>query len=324
MEKEREKERTQIVNTANTNTVKPARATGAARATEHHMLLESYLRQLRLPSFVHHYQKLAQDAAQTNLSYERYLLALAEAEVGQREVHRVEHSIASAKFPVLKELSNFDFSVVQGLAKTRVLELAQGGYIQRAEPILLVGNPGLGKTHVATGLALSACRQGHHVRFYNVAGLINDMIQAQQELRLSRFMTQMCKQQVIVLDELGFIPFTAAGAQLLFQFCSTLYERVAIIVTTNLRFGDWNSVLGDERMTAALLDRLTHKAHILEFVGESYRFRQRLAQAAQTAQVGEQRQLYQSQSQSQPQPQVQPQSAAQEQATPEEQVEVEE
>ena len=276
LEKERERtERTQTVNTANTNTVKPARA---ARATEHHMLLESYLRQLRLPSFVQHYQKLAQDAAQTNLSYERFLLALAEGEVGQREVHRVERSIASAKFPVLKELADFDFSVVQGLAKTRVLELAQGGYIQRAEPILLVGNPGLGKTHIATSLALAACRQGHHVRFYNVAGLINDMIQAQQELRLSRFMTQMCKQQVIVLDELGFIPFTAAGAQLLFQFCSTLYERVAIIITTNLRFGDWNSVLGDERMTAALLDRLTHKAHILEFVGELFRFRQRLQQ----------------------------------------------
>jgi DNA replication protein DnaC len=314
-ELEKERERTRATNGVNTmNTVNSVNTVKATRATEHHMLLESYLRQLRLPSFVQHYQKLAQDAAQTNLSYERYLLALAEAEVGQREVHRVERSIASAKFPVLKELSNFDFSVVQGLAKTRVLELAQGGYIQRAEPILLVGNPGLGKTHVATGLALSACRQGHHVRFYNVAGLINDMIQAQQELRLSRFMTQMCKQQVIVLDELGFIPFTAAGAQLLFQFCSTLYERVAIIVTTNLRFGDWNSVLGDERMTAALLDRLTHKAHILEFVGESYRFRQRMTQAAQAAQVGEQRQLYQ----------PQPQSGAEQQATPEEQVEDEE
>jgi DNA replication protein DnaC len=306
---EKEKERIRGVNTnVNTNTVK------TARATEHHMLLESYLRQLRLPSFMQHYQKLAQDAAQTNLSYERYLLALAEAEVGQREVHRVERSIASAKFPVFKELSDFDFSVVQGLAKTRVLELAQGGYIQRAEPILLVGNPGLGKTHVATGLALSACRQGHYVRFYNVAGLINDMIQAQQELRLSRFMTHMCKQQVIVLDELGFIPFTAAGAQLLFQFCSTLYERVAIIVTTNLRFGDWNSVLGDERMTAALLDRLTHKAHILEFVGESYRFRQRLAQAAQ---VGKQEQH----SQTQFQTQLQSGTEQQQQATPEEHVE---
>lgn len=290
------------------------------------MLLESYLRQLRLPSFVQHYQKLAQDAAQTNLSYERYLLALSEGEVGQREVHRVERSIASARFPVLKELSDFDFSAVPSLPKTRVLELAQGGYIGRAEPILLVGNPGLGKTHIATGLALAACRQGHRVRFYNVAGLINDMIQAQAELRLSRFMAQVGKQQLIVLDELGFIPFSAAGAQLLFQFCSTLYERVAIIVTTNLRFGDWNSVLGDERMTAALLDRLTHKAHILEFVGESFRFRQRLAQ------VGEQRQLYQpqpqpqpqSQSQPQPQPQSQFQSATEQQATHEEQVEDEE
>jgi len=279
-----EKERTRVANTAK-QAERPGHA-GHAGAAEHHMLLESYLRQLRLPSFVQHYQKLAQDAAQTNLSYERFLLALAEGEVGQREVHRVERSIASAKFPVLKELSDFDFSVVQGLAKTRVLELAQGGYIERAEPVILVGNPGLGKTHIATGLALSACRQGHHVRFYNVAGLINDMIQAQQELRLSRFMTQMCKQQLIVLDELGFIPFTAAGAQLLFQFCSTLYERVAIIVTTNLRFGDWNSVLGNERMTAALLDRLTHKAHILEFVGESFRFRQRLQQQQQNGREG--------------------------------------
>lgn len=263
---------------------------GAAGAAEHHMLLESYLRQLRLPSFVQHYQKLAQDAAQTNLSYERYLLALAEGEVAQREVHRVQRCIAAARFPVLKELSDFDFSVVHGLSKTRVLELAQGGYIQRAEPIILVGNPGLGKTHVATGLALSACRQGHRVRFYNVAGLINDMIQSQQELRLSRFMTQMCKQQLIVLDELGFIPFTAAGAELLFQFCSTLYERVALIVTTNLRFGDWNSVLGNERMTAALLDRLTHKAHILEFMGESYRFRQRLQQQEQQTQQTQEQQ----------------------------------
>jgi DNA replication protein DnaC len=273
-----EKEKTRVVSTVS--------RVMTVKATEHHMLLESYLRQLRLPSFVQHYQKLAQAAAQNNLSYERYLLALAEGEVGQREVHRVERCIASARFPVLKELADFDFSVILGLSKTRVLELAQGGYIARAEPIILVGNPGLGKTHIATGLALSACRQGHHVRFYNVAGLINEMIQAQQELRLSRFMTQMCKQQVVVLDELGFIPFTAAGAQLLFQFCSTLYERVALIVTTNLRFGDWNSVLGDERMTAALLDRLTHKAHILEFVGESFRFRQRLQQQQQGQQNG--------------------------------------
>jgi DNA replication protein DnaC len=130
---------------------------------------------------------------------------------------------------------------------------------------------------VATGLALAACRQGKRVRFYNAAGLVNELIKAQQEYRLSRFMTQLCKHELIVLDELGFIPFTATGAQLLFQFCSALYERVAIIVTTNLRFAEWSSVMGgDERMSAALLDRLTHRATIIEFVGTSFRFRQQL------------------------------------------------
>jgi DNA replication protein DnaC len=243
---------------------------------QEHLLLESYLRQLRLPHVLKHYQKVAGEAAQHNLSYERFLLALAEAEVNQRERQREARTIAAARFPVLKELADYDFSLVPALSKTRLLELAQGHYIAKAEAILLVGNPGLGKTHLATGLALAACRQGKKVRFYNVAGLVNDLIQAQHELRLSRFLGQVGKHEVLVLDELGFVPFSATGAQLLFQLCSALYERVALIVTTNLRFADWNSVLGDERMTAALLDRLTHKAHILELVGESFRFRQRL------------------------------------------------
>lgn len=125
------------------------------------------------------------------------------------------------------------------MPKPRILDLAQGGYISRIEPVILIGNPGLGKTHVATGLAVAACRQGRRVRFYNVAGLVNDLIKAQQEYRLSRFMTQVTKHELIVLDELGFIPFTATGAQLLFQLCSALYERVALIVTTNLRFADY-------------------------------------------------------------------------------------
>ena len=162
-----------------------------------------------------------------------------------------------------------------------MLDLARGAYIDKAEPIILVGNPGLGKTHVATGLALAACRQGLRVRFYTTAGLVNELILAQDEHRLSRFMASALKHQLIVLDELGFIPFSATGAQLIFQFCSTLYERVAMIVTTNLRFADWTQVFGDERLTAALLDRLTHKAHVLEFIGESYRFRQRMQRGEQ-------------------------------------------
>ncbi len=221
------------------------------------LLLESYLKELRLSRFVQSYQSLAQEAARTNLSYERYLLALVQEEVAHREAQRIERAIGEARFPVLKDLAEFDWSCVPSVPKPRILELALGAYIERREPVILVGNPGLGKSHVASGLALAAC--------------------AQQEYQLSRLMTRLCKQELIVLDELGFIPFTAVGAQLLFQLCSALYERVALIITTNLRFAEWSNVMGgDERMSAALLDRLTHRATILEFVGTSYRFRQQL------------------------------------------------
>ncbi len=241
------------------------------------MLLESYLKQLKLPCFAQSYQTLAQEAARTNLSYERYLLGLASEEMASREAHRIERAISQARFPVLKDLADFEWNAVPSVPKARILELAQGAYITKAEPIILLGNPGLGKSHVASGLGLAACRQGRRVRFYNAAGLVTDLIKAQQEYQLSRVMAQLCKLEVLVLDELGFIPFTQTGAQLLFQVCSALYERVAMILTTNLRFAEWSTIMGgDERMSAALLDRLTHKATILEFVGTSYRFRQQL------------------------------------------------
>src|SRR3989440_11394194 len=248
---------------------------------EHQTLLENYLQSLRLPTFAQNYQTFAQDATRSDLPYERYLFALCQAEMDQREANRVERAITNAKFPVLKELATFDFSVVQGIPKTRILELAQCGYLTKKESVILIGNPGLGKTHIASGLALAACKQGKRVRFYGVASLVNDLLSAQKDLRLSKLMSRFVKLDLLVLDELGFVPFGKDGAQLLFQFCSDLNERVSIIVTTNLRFGDWNAIFGDEIMTTALLDRLTHKAHILEFVGESYRFRQRMLQAEQ-------------------------------------------
>jgi DNA replication protein DnaC len=247
---------------------------------EANLLLDTYLKQLRLPAFGRNYRKFAEDAAQANLSYDRYLLALAQQEIAQREASRQIRRVKAARFPVTKELADFDFSCVPSLNKQRVLELALGGYLDKGESILLVGNPGLGKSHIATGLALAACRQGHRVRFYNSAGLVNELIQAQDEHQLPRLLANALKQRLIVLDELGFIPLSPTGAQLIFQFCSALYERVSLIVTTNLRFADWTQIFGDERLTAALLDRLTHKAHILEFVGESYRFRQRVQREA--------------------------------------------
>ena len=240
------------------------------------MLLETYLKSLRLPTFLANYRKVAEEAVRADHSYDRFLLALAEQEVAQRERNRIARCIKGAHFPVLKELADFDFSCISSPSKQRVLDLARGAYIEKAEPIILVGNPGLGKTHAATGVALAACRQGLKVRFYNTAALVNELIVAQEEHELSKFLSRLLRYRLVVLDELGFIPFSANGAHLIFQLCSTLYERVAMIVTTNLRFGDWTQVFGDEQLTAALLDRLTHHAHILEFVGESYRFRERM------------------------------------------------
>lgn len=245
------------------------------------LLLETCLKQLRLPTFLHNYRKFAEDAAQANLDYDRYLLSLAEHEIAQRERNREENRIKAAHFPLLKELADFDFSCVSSLNKMQVLDLARGAYLQKAESIILVGNPGLGKTHVATGLALAACRQGRKVRFFNAAGLVNDLILAQEKHLMPRFLASTLKNHLIVLDELGFIPFDPHGAQLMFQFCAALYERTAMIVTTNLRFADWTQIFQDERLTGALLDRLTHRATVLEFVGESYRFRQRMEKQTQ-------------------------------------------
>ena len=159
------------------------------------------------------------------------------------------------------------------LNRSRLLHLADdSAYVPAAEPVIFVGNPGLGKSHLAISLGLAACHQGYKTRFYNTAALVNELTLAQTEQRLPKLFASALKHQVIILDELGFIPFSAAGAQLLFQFCSALHEQVALIVTTNLAFSDWPQVFGDARLTAALIDRLTYQAHIFEFRGQSYRF----------------------------------------------------
>lgn len=241
-------------------------------------LLESYLKQLGLTTFLRHYRSFAEDAAQGNSSHLRFLLALAEAEVQQRDSNSRQRRIQEAHFPVVKSFHDFDFSAIPSLNQQRLLHLAQGDYIAKAEPIILLGNPGLGKTHMATALGVAACQQKKRVRFYNAAALVNELLAAQHEQRLSRYLTANLRYQLVILDELGFIPFSPTGSHLLFQFCSSLYERVALIVTTNLKFADWTQLFGDERLTLALIDRLTHKAHLIEFVGDSYRFRRRLAQ----------------------------------------------
>jgi DNA replication protein DnaC len=245
---------------------------------DHHALLESYLRALGLPAFLELYQSYARDAARNGLSPEQFLLGLCEAEMADRDAKRIEMAIRRARFPFLKELTDYDFTAVENIPKTTILELAQGGYMDRAENLILVGNPGLGKTHLGIGLAVAACRQGKRVRFYKAAALVNDLQVAQKKLTLSGFLARFVKLDLLVLDELGFIAVDKAGAQLLFQLMSDLYEQVSVVITSNLRFGDWNQIFADDKMTTAFLDRLTHKGRIVEFVGDSYRYRHRLQQ----------------------------------------------
>ncbi len=236
--------------------------------------LDELLKRLKLGAFLERYRDLSEDAQQAGWGYEDFLLTLCEHETTRRTVNRRRRLIQQARFPMRKELADFDFSCLPQLNRTKLLHLAeQAAYIPSAEPVLFVGNPGLGKTHLAISLGLEACRQSFKTRFYNTAALVNDLTLAQSDQQLQKVLSAALKFDLIILDELGFIPFTPEGAQLLFQFCSAIHEQVAVIVTTNLAFSDWPQVFGDERLTAALIDRLTYHAHLFEFRGQSYRFR---------------------------------------------------
>jgi DNA replication protein DnaC len=240
------------------------------------LLLQTHCKRLRLPTLARNYQKFAQEAAQHNQTYPQYLLALLEQEVLQREANQERRRIQAAKFPVLRTLDTFDFSNVPSVKKAKILELARGEYLAKCENILFVGEIGTGKTHLATALGIAACRQGKRVRFYTAANLIHELTEARDERRLLRLQTQLMKQDLIVLDEVGFVPFSAQGSQLLFQFCSERYLRGSVIFTTNLEFPRWTEVFGDPQLTGALLDRITHQCHIIECHGDSYRFKQSL------------------------------------------------
>jgi len=238
------------------------------------MLLEAYLKRLRLPAIGRHYQELARQAAQGNLSYEAFLLALVEIEAQQREENAHQKRLRMARFPVLKSLDQFDFTALPSLNKARVLDLAQGGYLEKRENLILMGNSGTGKTHLATALGLLACQQGKKVRFLTAAGLINQLAEAQAGLRLSHLERSLSQMDLLIIDEVGYVPFSEKGAQLFFQVVAQSYERQSLIITTNLEFSQWPQVFGSEQLTGALLDRLTHHAHILAMNGESFRFRE--------------------------------------------------
>lgn len=235
------------------------------------VLLEHYLKQLKLPTMLREYKKLSEISRSDRACYETFLLRLVEREIRDREIRAKERRIKAAMFPVIKTLDSFNFKEQPSINQVLVRELMAGEYMDLHENILLIGNSGTGKSHLATALAFSACQQGRKVRFYSTTGLVTTLLERREERQLERFNKQLERMELIVLDELGYIPFSKAGAELLFEVVSRAYERTSLIVTTNLPFENWTEVLGSQRLTGALLDRLTHRIHILEANGESYR-----------------------------------------------------
>jgi len=238
------------------------------------VLLEHYLKQLRLPTFLREHDKVARQCAAESADYPRYLLRLAELELLDRERRATERRIHQAHFPVVKSLDTFEFMALPSVNKALVLELARCEFLLRRENVLLLGNSGTGKTHLALALGLAACQKGHRVRFTTAAAMVHELMEAKDEKRLLRFQKQMASYELLVIDELGFVPLSKSGAELLFEVFSQRYERGSTMVTSNLPFQEWTEVLGSERLTGALLDRLTHHVHILEMNGESYRLKQ--------------------------------------------------
>jgi DNA replication protein DnaC len=241
--------------------------------TKSTVLVKHHLKQLRLPTMDSECEKVAARAAQENHDHLAFLLSLCELELVDRERRAAQRRLKAARFPTHKTLDEFDFKVQPSVNKPLVLELMKGEYLEKRENIILVGASGAGKTHLATALGMAACLAGKRVRFFRVTELITTLIEARDERLLLRLRAQLGKQHLLILDELGYVPASKVGAELLFDIIGTAYERQSLIVTTNLPFESWTEVLGSERLTGAALDRLTHRCHIIETTGESYRLK---------------------------------------------------
>ena len=238
------------------------------------LLLDHHLKTLKLPTFLRDYAKLARRCAAEGSDHVQFLARLVELELIDRERRMIERRIKAAKFPTTKSLDSFDFKAIPALNKMQVLELARCEWIERRENVIALGPSGTGKTHVALGLGLAACQKGLSTGFTTAAALVHELMEARDERRLLRLQKQMANQKLLIIDELGFVPLSKTGAELLFEMISQRYERGATLITSNLPFDEWTEVFGTERLTGALLDRLTHHVHILTMNGDSYRLKQ--------------------------------------------------
>ena len=242
-------------------------------ATKSTVLLKHHLKALRLPTMLSESERIALRCAAENVDHLGYLLQLTELELLERERKAAERRLKAARFPAIKTLDGFDFTAQPSVNKVLVAELMRCAYIDARENIIMAGNPGTGKSHLATALGVEACARGKKVRFWRVTELVTALMEAREERVLARMKSHLAKLDLLILDELGYVPASQLGAELLFDVISSAYERTSVIVTTNLAFARWVEVLGSERLTGAALDRLTHRCHILECNGESYRLK---------------------------------------------------
>ena len=239
--------------------------------------IDQHCRLLRLPTIAAQCQRLAKDAVQQQQPYLTYLAELLSAEVDERERHTIERRIKEARLPRIKTLEDFDFSAAPLVSAPQIRELAEGGYINRAEPIIFIGDSGTGKTHLATGLCMAACWQKKRVRFITAAGLVNELVEAQHHNQLGRALQRWTRYDLIAIDEMGYVPFAQVGAELMFQVISERAERATLVITTNLPFSEWTQVFPNARLCKALLDRITDRATIIETGSDSYRFKRTIA-----------------------------------------------
>jgi len=249
--------------------------------------LRDNLKSLTLSTMARGLEGHLRQAKEHGPGYDAFLLDLTIAELGARAESRLSRRVREAKFPLVKTLEGFDFGVVPDLDIRLVRELSGGDYIKERRNVIFLGRSGAGKTHLATALGVEACRNNYRTRFVSCYGLVNELIEARQEKDLQRLIGRYARFDLLILDELGYIPFSREGSELLFQVLAERQEKGSVIITTNLGFADWTQVFGDPVMTAALLDRLTHQAHIVNCQWESYRLKQSLQRKGQRRNEGE-------------------------------------
>ena len=249
--------------------------------SDRNLLLEEHLKILRLPSFLNSYPRVADESARGNRSYVEFLAILAEEEVNKRTENAIARRIKTAKFPVIKTLDAFDFAAQPSVNKKEIIQLAECHFIAEKNNIIFVGPCGTGKTHLSVAIGLVACSKGYRVYFDTAAGLINSLIEAKNEYRLSKKLAQLCRFDLIICDELGYIPFDRQGTDLLFQLVAARYEQGSLIITTNLPFSDWTNVFNDAATAAAVIDRVVHHSVIVQITGESFRLASKVSEKKQ-------------------------------------------